>query len=48
MGSYLYDYGDSKSPLAEIIKAPEFIKPATDAIYFPARYLSEVFGRPED
>ena len=39
MGSYLYDYGDAKSPFSDIIKAPEFMKPITETIYAPISHL---------
>ena len=48
MGSYLYDHGDAKSPLSEIIKTPDFFKPVTDALYSPMRQIGELLDRPED
>ena len=47
MGSYLYEL-NGKSPLADIVKTPAFMKPITDIAYYPIKMLAESMSRPED
>ena len=47
MGSYIYEQ-TGKSPLADLVKTPEFAKPLVDTLYSPIQFLGETFDRPED
>ena len=47
MGSYMYDK-QLKSPLADLIQAPAFMKPISDVLYSPTARIGELFDRPED
>ena len=47
MGSYIYEQ-NGKSPLADLVKTPEFAKPLVDTLYSPIQFLGDTFDRPED
>ena len=47
MGSYIYEQS-GKSPLADIVKTPDFVKPLVDTLYAPISKIGSALDRPED
>ena len=42
MGSYIYEQ-TGKSPLADLVKTPEFAKPLVDTLYSPISAIGAAF-----
>ena len=47
MGSYIYEQ-TGKSPLADIVKTPDFAKPFVDTLYSPISMIGSALDRPDD